>query len=364
MIFLIAFLIIMILMGFSLVYDVRQFHKLSIFQKIENKKLSWIASCSPIAVAIIVTGIILGFQSAIIILLHFTVFLIICNLIILLIRKISKKQISNYISGITAIIITICYMSAGWYFAHHVYETSYNFETAKNINNNSLRIVQIADSHIGETLNGEDFAKEVEKIQNTNPDLVVITGDFADDDSKMEDIVKSCQALGSLKTTYGVFFAFGNHDKGYMKNQLNYTEKELRNELTKNNVTILEDQAVLIDDSFYVIGRQDKSEKKRKDIDVLTENLDKSKYMIVLDHQPNDYDNEAKAEVDLVLSGHTHGGHIFPAGPFGIITGANDMIYGTKHIENTDFVVTSGISGWGIPFKTGAISEYVVIDIH
>lgn len=67
---------------------------------------------------------------------------------------------------------------------------------------------------------------------------------------------------------------------------------------------------------------------------------------------------------DLVLSGHTHGGHIFPAGLIGLISGANDKVYGAEHIDNTDFVVTSGISGWAIPFKTGTISEYVVIDIN
>jgi len=67
---------------------------------------------------------------------------------------------------------------------------------------------------------------------------------------------------------------------------------------------------------------------------------------------------------DLVLSGHTHGRHIFPAGLIGLISGANDKVYGAEHIDNTDFVVTSGISGWAIPFKTGTISEYVVIDIN
>ena len=74
-------------------------------------------------------------------------------------------------------------------------------------------------------------------------------------------------------------------------------------------------------------------------------------------------DSEAAAGADLVLSGHTHGGHVFPAGQIGMLMGANDCLYGTQRRGDTDFVVTSGISGWGIPFKTGAISEFVVIDI-
>ena len=89
----------------------------------------------------------------------------------------------------------------------------------------------------------------------------------------------------------------------------------------------------------------------------------KNKFMIVMDHQPNDYEKEKNFLVDLVLSGHTHGGHLFPAGFVGLLMGANDKVYGHEKIENTDFIVTSGISGWAIPFKTGAISEYVVIDV-
>ena len=95
----------------------------------------------------------------------------------------------------------------------------------------------------------------------------------------------------------------------------------------------------------------------------LSRDLDPSKYHIVIDHQPNSYSEEAESGADLVLSGHTHGGHIWPAGQIGLLIGANDRIYGTEVREDTTFVVTSGISGWAIPFKTGTKSEYVVIDI-
>ena len=95
----------------------------------------------------------------------------------------------------------------------------------------------------------------------------------------------------------------------------------------------------------------------------IRENEPLARYTVLLDHQPNDYANEAVPPVDLVLSGHTHGGHIFPAGQIGLLTGANDRRYGTERRGDTDFVVTSGISGWAIPFKTGTWSEYVVIDV-
>ena len=71
---------------------------------------------------------------------------------------------------------------------------------------------------------------------------------------------------------------------------------------------MLEDENVLIDDRFYLIGRQDASEESRAEMSELFKEIDNSKYTIVLDHQPNDYDAEEAVGADMVLSGHTHGG--------------------------------------------------------
>ena len=90
--------------------------------------------------------------------------------------------------------------------------------------------------------------------------------------------------------------------------------------------------------------------------------VDKDKYIIMLDHQPNDYENE-KDMADLVLSGHTHGGQLFPLGQIAVALGVNDMAYGIKTIDSTIFIVNSGISDWAIKFKTGTVAEYTVIDI-
>ena len=83
-----------------------------------------------------------------------------------------------------------------------------------------------------------------------------------------------------------------------------------------------------------------------------------------MDHQPTDYANEAAAGVDLVLSGHTHGGQLFPVNHVGDWFGINDRTYGYERRNNTDFIVTSGISCWEIKFKTGTKSEFVIIDLE
>ena len=252
------------------------------------------------------------------------------------------------------------YLGIGWIMANHVFVTRYTFETEKQTGN--IRIAQIADSHVGIILDGNEFAFQMDRISSFNPDILVITGDFVDDDTPYEDMMTACNALGTVKTTYGVFYVFGNHDKGYY-NSRNFATAQLRQALEDNGVTILEDESVLVDNRFYIIGRQDRSTRDRADIADLVKNLDKTKYMIVLNHQPNDYEAEAAAEVDLVLSGHTHGGHIFPAGLVGLLSGANDRAYGTEKRGNTTFVVTSGISGWAVPIKTMCFSEFVIVDI-
>ena len=73
---------------------------------------------------------------------------------------------------------------------------------------------------------------------------------------------------------------------------------------------------------------------------------------------------ENKSNADLVVSGHTHGGQLFPLNYVGPIVNSNDLVYGTKKIKNTSFIVTSGVSDWEIKFKTGCDSEYIMININ
>ena len=87
------------------------------------------------------------------------------------------------------------------------------------------------------------------------------------------------------------------------------------------------------------------------------------RYTIVLDHQPADFDAEAQAGAGLVLCGHTHGGQMIPINYLGQWLGVNDLRYGHERRQNTDFIVSSGISDWELLFKTGCHSEYVLIDL-
>lgn len=300
--------------------------------------------------------------NTLIVIIHLFCYLLFFDLLIFILKKISKKHISNGISFILAILTTTIYLTYGYYLAHHVVETKYIIETKKDIGSNNFRLIQITDSHIGATMNGDDFIEYMEKINKLDPDIVVVTGDFVDDDTSLNDMIKGCIGLGKLKTKYGVYFTYGNHDKAYF-NYRNFDDLRLRQELNKNNVVILEDEVELINDSIYLVGRQDRQVKNRMSAEKLTENLDKNKYIIGLDHRPDDYENEASANYDLVLSGHTHGGQMLPIGQVSVLLGINDSYYGKKVIDDTTFITSSGIGDWQIKFKTGTIAEYVVIDI-
>lgn len=347
----------------GIIYLIKAFQRFSFMKKLseKNKIAALVISIAAISVIGGVWLIING-MTMLLVLIHLFIFWIICDIAAFVIKKLCGKSSGKYYAGAAAFLITAVYLTIGWYLAHHISITRYSFETDKELSGGELRIALIADSHLGITLDGEKFEKQVERIAAESPDMVVIAGDFVDDKSTSADMKAACKALGELDTKYGVFYSFGNHDKAYYGTR-DFDEDDLRNELTKNNIVILEDENKMLAENICVIGRQDAMEADRMTIGELSGKADRSDYKIVIDHQPTDYENEALAGVDLVLSGHTHGGHIFPVGPLSYILGINDHIYGTKRCQDTDFVVTSGISGWEMPFKTFARSEIVIIEV-
>ena len=348
--------------GGAAVYSVFRVRRFSFIKRLGEKRrvLAWLVSF--LAVGSLGLFALINVFTALIVLLHLFFGFVLCDLAALILRKTTKRPFGYDAQNLAAILLTAVYLGIGWFMAHHVFITEYAVETNKALAGD-LRIVEIADAHIGITLDGAGVARQMERVQETRPDAVVIVGDFVDDDTDRQDMLDACRALGELETTYGVYFVFGNHDGGYFGYR-SFSASELRRELAANGVTVLEDESVLIDDRFYIVGRRDRSRRTRLEAEALTADLDPSKYILFLDHQPNDYENEAAAGADLVLSGHTHGGHIFPAGLIGLAAGANDRVYGLETRGGTTFIVTSGISGWAIPFKTGAWSEFVVIDVR
>lgn len=353
----------------------------------EMKKLyQKIIALAGVLVVVLAITLIFDFINALICVLHLLIISLVCDLVGWLARIKNKKAVF-----LTSIGLTVVYLAVGFYLAHHVWVTSYDItmpakteitsattnttkaDTTENGTETqsaptSLKVVMFADSHIGTTFHKEEFAEYVEQMNAEKSDVVFIVGDFVDDDTTKDDMLGCTAALANLHATYGIYYVYGNHDKGYYDNAIRgYTGDDLANELEKNGVTVLTDDVVRIADRFYIVGRNDLSEIERggtrADISELMKEVPEDGYSIVLDHQPSDYDAEAAAGADLVLSGHTHGGQLIPITYVGEWIGANDNTYGYEQRDDTDFIVTSGISDWAIKFKTGCRSEYVVINI-
>lgn len=314
----------------------------------------------------VLSAIFLDAINALLVFVHLVVFLVVFDVIFYIIKRVRKKSFRFDFSFVSAIIATAVYLTVGYVLANTVSATRYALSTEKHVGD--FRVVMFADSHVGTTFDGAELNRYVSRMNAYNPDVVIIAGDYVDDDTSLADMRDACRALGRLKTRFGVYFVFGNHDAGYYDNsKRGYDADDLARELENNGVSVIEDEAVLIDDRIYIVGRRDKSAEskgeKREDMKSLTFGLDKSKYIIVADHQPVDYEKQ-KNVVDLVLSGHTHGGQMFPIGLVSDMFGLNDLVYGHERRADTDFIVTSGISDWAFKFKIGCRSEFTVIDIR
>ncbi len=361
MLWIIILIVTLLVTILGIIFMTYEIGKFSFIKSISNNKRykKILISLGIIILFFIVLSYILSLVNAIVIFIHFVFLFLIFELLFKIISILTKKKYSFDLIGIIVIFFTIVYLSIGFYLCNNVWQTNYKLYTNKDIN---LRIIMFSDFHLGTTFDSEGLKKYINEVKKQNPDILFITGDFVDDGTLREDMVKACRLIGSIKTKYGIYFSYGNHDEGYY-NTRDFTEEDLEREMEKNNITILKDEIKEID-NLSIIGRLD-TMYERKPIKNLADSIKdkKSKYIIVLDHEPNDYNNESKEDIDLVLSGHTHGGQLFPITHLGKLLSINDKTYGYEKRNGTSFIVTSGISDWELKFKTGTKSEYVVIDI-
>ena len=217
-----------------------------------------------------------------------------------------------------------------------------------------LRIVAISDLHLGYTIGKKELSQWITLINDEKPDIVLIAGDIIDNSTRPLEAQDIASCFKNIQATYGVYTCLGNHE------YISGINESLRF-LDKAGITILKDNHAFIDSCFYVVGRDDRSNPKRETLENLTASLDKSKPIILLDHQPYNLDESEKNGIDLQLSGHTHRGQVWP---ISLIT---DLIYEKSHglikKGNSNIYVSSGIGIWGGKFRIGTQSEYVVIDI-
>ena len=239
-----------------------------------------------------------------------------------------------------------------------------------------LRIALIADLHLGGSV-GLPHARKMKKIiDRMPPDLIIYAGDIFDNDFDAIDKPGEIAAVfRSLSSTYGSYACWGNHDidevilAGFTFNSGSAaatSDPRMDQFLVDANIRLLKDETVLINDSFYLIGRLDASCRQksgiiRKTAAELIRPLDASRPVIVIDHQPSELSELAAADADLVLSGHTHDGQLFPGNITTRIGWKNSC--GKLVLGNMTSIVTSGVGVWGPAMRIGTDSEVAEVDV-
>lgn len=302
-----------------------------------------------------------------IILLHIVAFSLITELINLIIKAVmsDKKNIhweKIYKSLVIPIIASAAVFAYGFYNIRQVIETDYTVKTSKNISQN-YRILLIADVHFGTNIDEERLEKVCNEMNETNPDVVILCGDIVDENTKRAGVDTAFDTLAKIKSTYGTYFVYGNHDRSRYNGNKNFSANDVVNALNRNGIKILSDETAEINGEITLAGREDRSI-ERMSSDEILRNTDKDNFIILLDHQPEEYKENSENGADLQLSGHTHAGQIFPAGYFIKWFRMADLYYGITTENDMTGIVTSGLVGWGYPIRTQEHSEYVVIDIE
>ena len=236
-------------------------------------------------------------------------------------------------------------------------------------------IVMVSDLHIGYHNTRSELARWIDLINAEHPDLVLIAGDIID--MSMRPLIEENMAEEFHRLQAPVYACLGNHEHFGRAPQA----KQFYHDA---GIRLLCDSAAVVDSSLVIIGREDRSDRHRKELKDLVSTVNcllgqrplatngtqelstlnsqlstlNSPYTILLDHQPYNLEQAEAAGIDFQLSGHTHRGQVWP------ISWITDAIYecswGSHQRGNTRYYVSSGIGIWGGKFRIGSQSEYVV----
>jgi uncharacterized protein len=248
---------------------------------------------------------------------------------------------SKYFILIIILLLTIISIYSGY--SIKVKEIDIVFPVKKEI-----KLVHLSDVHIGAIHNGPYIKRIVDKTNNLNPNLIVITGDLFDGSA-----MPSEEAIRYLNNFNGpTFLSFGNHE--YYEG-----EEKVNKALSKTRLVPLRNELVQFD-SLQIFGADDPSfGKSLKEILPNAEFSDRMP-VILLYHQPKDIEVAQEYKINLILSGHTHKGQIFP---FSILAyfGNNRFLSGLYYLENTILYVSEGSGTWGPPLRIGSRNTITLI---
>jgi predicted MPP superfamily phosphohydrolase len=255
----------------------------------------------------------------------------------------------------TLSLVLAALMGVGYYNGTRAKVRTLELQVRKNMPEQVLNIVAVSDMHLGAIYAGRDVRRWIAQINALQPDVVFLLGDTFDDNPAPVIRKNLGMLFEQIHAPLGVYAITGNHElMGNAAKSMHY--------LSQHGVQPLMDTAVLVDNRFYVVGRLDRSARERKTIDALTASLNKDLPVIVLDHQPYEWDAIARAGADVSLSGHTHHGQLWPLSQ--LTRSMYEQDWGYLQKGATHFYTSCGIGAWGAPVRIASRSEIVQLRVR
>ena len=216
-------------------------------------------------------------------------------------------------------------------------------------------LAQLTDLHIGPTIGARELEAVVHTTNGLQPDLIAITGDLVD--GSVAELRAAVRPLGDLRARHGVFFVTGNHE--YFSGAAQWVE-----EISRLGIRVLRNERVTIENkgsAFDLAGVDDRSAARSgvpghgEDLGRALGGRDRDRVAILLAHQPRTVQRAAEHGIDLQLSGHTHGGQIWP---FGLLVRLQQhFLSGLHQVGTTQLHVSRGTGFWGPPMRVAAPAE-------
>ncbi len=271
------------------------------------------------------------------------------------------SQVKAELTSSVAISLTLAIVGYGVWNAHNPRISQYKITINKNTNLEKLRIVMVSDIHLGTIVGPKRLSQLITEVNKLNPDLVLLPGDIMDDHPGSWSERQIIQALSKLESRYGKYAVLGNHE--YFGGRV---DKNIAL-LERSGIRVLRDSFVLVDNSFYLAGRDEKLARMiwgqaRLPLTQVLSGIDRSLPVILMDHQPVDLDEALREGVDLQLSGHTHVGQIFPNRL--VTRKIYEIDWGYLRKGSLQVIVSSGFGTWGPPIRIGNYPEIVVINLE
>ena len=253
-------------------------------------------------------------------------------------------------AGAITAVVTVLLIYGNIHYNNKVREPL-ELTTAKQLTK-PVKVVMLSDLHLGYHNRKGEWQRWVKMINEEKADLILIAGDIID--GYVRPLLDEDMAADFRQLNAPVVACLGNHE------YITGIDRSL-DFYNRAGIKLLRDSTLSLGD-LVIVGRDDRSKRNRKSTKQLLEGVDKSKFIILLDHQPYHLEESQQNGIDFQLSGHTHEGQVWPVSL--LVHSMYEDAWGFCQKGDTRYWVSSGLGIWGGKYRIGTRSEYIVATIH